>query len=151
MHLKWKRVLLGFGPPCNPKTKNKRERVVLLTCYYIWALRLPLLVHPSWTWIEYCKFQRTLSMEGRLLGSLLRQLTVISTVVFNDWYAKLPCIDGSMTPLSFDGPSIKPFSNCSLKDAKNAIELGVARTQKSKNNKLGFFCFLFFYMVYLNL
>lgn len=82
---------------------------------YICALRLPLLVHPSWTWIAYCKFQRTLSIEGRLLGSLHRQLMVISTAVFSDWYAKLPWIEGSMATRSLDCPSVKPFSSCTLK------------------------------------
>lgn len=100
--------------------KHQRELRAAFTFYlyrqgytnYICALRLPLLVHPSWTWTAYCKFQRTLSIEGRLLGSLHRQLMVISTAVFSDWYAKLPWIEGSIASRSLDCPSAKPFSSC---------------------------------------
>lgn len=80
--------------------------------YYICALTLPLIVHPSWTWIEYCRFQRTSSIEGRLLDSLHRQGMVISTVVFNDWYAKVPSIEGSTTLRNCDGVSVKTLSSC---------------------------------------
>lgn len=81
---------------------------------YMKVPRFPLLVHPSWTCIEYCKFQSTSSIEGRLFGSLLRQLMAIWIVVFSESNAKEPWIEASITPRNFN-TSAKPLSNCHSK------------------------------------
>jgi len=68
--------------------------------------------------MEYCKFQRISSIEGRLLGCLLRQLAAIRTAVFNDSYTQVSLMEKSDTPLSIDAPlsdgdadSNNPFSS----------------------------------------
>ena len=53
-----------------------------------------------------------------MVESLDRQLIANSTVVLIDSYAKVPRIEGSITPLNFDGPSAKLFSSCKEKRAR---------------------------------
>jgi hypothetical protein len=68
--------------------------------------------------MEYCKFQSTSSIDGRVLDSLFRQLIAISAAVFRDSYAKVPRVDGSTKACNFDGASAKPFSSCKLNPEK---------------------------------
>uniref|UniRef100_A0A0A9DXJ1 Uncharacterized protein n=1 Tax=Arundo donax TaxID=35708 RepID=A0A0A9DXJ1_ARUDO len=76
-------------------------------CDLVLRLKLSLLAHPSCTCMEYCKFQRTSSMEGRLLGSLAVQLRAISTTVLKESTAKVPQIVGSATSFSLSGSSVR--------------------------------------------
>ncbi|WMV28497.1 hypothetical protein MTR67_021882 [Solanum verrucosum] len=55
-------------------------------------------------------YSRTSSTDGRLLGSFSRQFIAIWTVVFNESYANVPRIQGSVKSRSFDGDSAKAVS-----------------------------------------
>lgn len=74
-------------------------------CDLVLMLRLSLLAHPSCTCMEYCRFQRTSSMEGRLLVSLAAQLSAISATVLSDSTANVPRIVGSAMSFNKSGSS----------------------------------------------
>lgn len=74
-------------------------------CDLVLMLRLSLLAHPSCTCMEYCRFQRTSSMEGRLLVSLAVQLSAISATVLSDSTANVPRIVGSAMSFNKSGSS----------------------------------------------
>ena len=103
--------------------------------FYICVLRLPLLVHPSCTCIAYCKFQSTSSMEGRLFWSLPRQVSAISTAVFNDWNAYEPCMLDSTTFLKFD--SAMPLSSCEERNNNKRSQCYSCNERKSLRKNFG--------------
>lgn len=72
-------------------------------------LRLSLLAQPSWICAEYCRFQRTSSIDGRWFGSPDTQLRDISAAVLKESTAKVPRMVGSAMLLRSGGLSVKLF------------------------------------------
>ncbi|THG10804.1 hypothetical protein TEA_001188 [Camellia sinensis var. sinensis] len=62
----------------------------------------------------YCMCQRTSSMVGCEIESLLRHFMVILTAVFNDSCENVPRMEGSIASRNLNGDSAKPLSSCEV-------------------------------------
>jgi hypothetical protein len=92
-------------------------------CDLMLMLKLSLLAHPSCTCMEYCKFQRTSSMEGRSPGTPAVQLRAISATVLRESTAKVPRMAGSAMSFSNSGSSASASLICEQSKAQKMIKI----------------------------